>query len=248
MIYMTTPCEKNAAIICQEFAIPRSLENYKDETDPWNQVGQHIPLDPLRQWHFTAKDLPKGHADSVRMRVADRVRTWIGPLPPWTPLDTSVLRVAMRSLDRASIPSGRYICAALALQPNSKTSTCKIEVQWFEDDQVTKTWMGDDIRDNSLWEESNDYLQKICHSRAPKKLRGQNKPPKLVPESHPRLYIGQWLGPHLPWTPLLIPSMHDLCKQSTQHINQKQGWDHLELLLFSPNYRQTRPKIERGST
>jgi hypothetical protein len=76
MIYVTTPCEKNATIICQEFAIPRSLENCKDETNPCNQVGQHIPSDPLRWWHFIAEDLPKGHADSVRMRVADGVRTW----------------------------------------------------------------------------------------------------------------------------------------------------------------------------
>jgi hypothetical protein len=39
MIYVTTPCEKNATIICQEFAIPRPLENCKDETNPCNQVG-----------------------------------------------------------------------------------------------------------------------------------------------------------------------------------------------------------------
>jgi hypothetical protein len=35
----------------------------------------------------------------------------------------------VRSSDRTSVPLGRYICAALAVQPGSKTSTCKTEVR-----------------------------------------------------------------------------------------------------------------------
>lgn len=46
--------------------------------------------------------------------------------------------------------SGRCIWAALALQPDSNIFACKTKVRWSEDDKVTKTWMGDDIRDNSL--------------------------------------------------------------------------------------------------
>jgi hypothetical protein len=50
----------------------------------------------------------------------------------------------------------------------------------FEDDKVTKTWMGDDICDNSLWEEYSDSFHRICHSQAAEKLQGQNRTPRLV--------------------------------------------------------------------
>ncbi len=38
---------------------------------------------------------------------------------------------------------------------------------------------GDDVCENSLREENNDFLHKICHSKAAEKLPGQNKTPEL---------------------------------------------------------------------
>jgi hypothetical protein len=48
MIYVTTHCEKNTAILSTEFVIHKPLKNCKDRTEPQNQVGQQMSSDPLR--------------------------------------------------------------------------------------------------------------------------------------------------------------------------------------------------------